>query len=166
MCTFIDYVKANHISENLYLKDMNDSILASVNNFLVALFNRNDKYEGCYMFYNKQEGMFIRSRKAVGINRNIGRRLKEHDKKFQNGSVDSNFYIEYLKNYKGLQSYVTLGFIREENVYPILSNDIRNGGLLFWDKNVIKNLQGFVKCTFFLIYKFGGLTLHWNNFDI
>ena len=144
-------LKANHISENFYLKDMNDSILASVNNFLIAAFNGNDKYEGCYMFYNKQEGMFIRSRKAVGINRNIGRRLKEHDKNFQNGSVDSNFYIEYLKNYKGLQSYVALGFIREENVYPILTSDIRNSGLLFWDKNVINNLQGFVKCNCFLI---------------
>ena len=55
--------------------------------------------------------------------------------------MDSKFYINYSKNYKELQSYVALGFLGEENIYPILTNDIRNSGLLFWDKIVINNLQ-------------------------
>ena len=58
-------LKANHISENFYLKDMNDSILASVNNFLIASFNGNDKYEGCYMFYNKQEEILLEKKMYI-----------------------------------------------------------------------------------------------------
>ena len=115
--------------------------------------------EGCYLFYDSDAGIWIRSGKAAGSDHSVPRagivnRMKGHKEAASKSSViekNSRLYLEYptadnpnrLKSarfFEDLVQYNGIAFDRDSNTDGLTSST-EGSNLLHWSKSVLEGLE-------------------------
>lgn len=141
-------VMATHTRNNLHsLKiDRNVTLLANpessiTSTFINARTEESKNLEGCYLYYNTEDGKWIRSGKAGGDgNGNFGKRDEEHKKSASKPKPSSLFYMSYPHRtsaskcargtWEDLEQYCALAF-KSDNAGEFTEKET---GLLEWDR--------------------------------
>jgi hypothetical protein len=124
---------------------------------LSALHEATKDLEGCYLYYNKARGTFVRSGKVVGKTRSFEKRNAEHATSSlmqQEGSYGSKFYRSYAsKNatdvprdirrgcFEQLECLVAFGFSRTAVKARLLVATEGVNNIFSWDSACINGLQ-------------------------
>jgi len=110
--------------------------------------------EGCYLYYDSEDGCWIRSGKVIGNSRSFGERNKEHAKMAREQSMEalkSKFYRTYPSKsatsrgcvrdgyFEDLKLYVGLGFSRRKPDHAKLV--AKEDGLLSWEGAILSKLE-------------------------
>ena len=108
-------------------------------------------FEGCYLYYDRAGGKFVRSGKVNGENRSFLARHKEHIKAAKARERASKFYNSYPSrtapepqrmlqcgDFEDLTQYCALGFSRTQNIEVLLQTD--GAGIFVWSKEMLERI--------------------------
>ena len=111
----------------------------NVNNFTPCL--RSPTHEGCYLFFDNNDGVFIRSGKVTG--RGVEERLKEHKSGAEAETASSNFYDLFPSEcssradkrgrkgyFEDLLAVFGAGFDPKCSIAESVCKDVKEGGVL------------------------------------
>ena len=145
-------VLATHTRNNLHRLNINRNITLLANPessvssiFIDARKEETSKLEGCYLYYDTEGGMWIRSGKAGGdASSNFGRRDKEHKKAAGKANSTSLFYMSYPDGittsncargtWNDLEQYCALAFHGDDTE----ELKKKENGLFEWDRLTIE----------------------------
>ena len=148
----------NHTKGNISYLGRNKSLLSSPGNKYLCFSNNDAVQVGCYLTWDNNDEVFIRSGSASG-ERGFKQRIPEHEKRAKDdrNNDDSLFYHLYPHSssirasnpakkgvYDDLTHYIAASFTPDAATMDIISKDFNEGGIFFYtneQKNYIGNTK-------------------------
>ena len=135
----------NHIKPDVSCLDHSQCLLTSNASFLKAISNQEAKLEGCYLYYDSNNGEWIRSGKAVGSNFGLRHGQHKNESRLTTASSQkSKFYNSYPSKavslpdqsskkgvFESLQMFVGMGYYKL--VKGKVTDDFARGGIFHFD---------------------------------
>ena len=146
-----------HAKRNISCLDESECLLFNQTKFLLCSNNESTLF-GCYLFFDENNNIWIRSGKATGVGGIVGRLAEHKSRAKSNWNEDeSRFYHVYPSvvssrsenrgtsmegNFKDLVAMIAVGFDgSDDGLATLFSKDYHNDGIFFYTQDELASVR-------------------------